>query len=124
MDSATESESDASPNKSQRPAVLERNHSLLLRSPDSRKGSSAHPSRNPSPIILDSAASAVPTAAASSESELSPVRPVKKLKGPVSTDEDSETERRKHLQQIKSGTTSSAAKRSVRQPIKRGGKRF
>ena len=120
-DSATESESDACPNKSQSPAAVERDRSPLLRSHDSRNGSSARLSRNPSPIVLDSA---VPAAAASSESEISPVRPVKKLKGPISTDEDSETERRKHLQQLKSGTAPSAAKRSVRQPIKRGGKRF
>jgi hypothetical protein len=54
-----------------------------------------------------------------SDSDSSPVRPVKKKQKQVpSTDEDSETERRK---QAKGGAP---AKRGTRQPIKRGGKRF
>ena len=54
-----------------------------------------------------------------SDSDSSPVRPVKKKQKQVpSTDEDSETERRK---QARGGAP---AKRGTRQPIKRGGKRF
>ncbi|KAF9046916.1 hypothetical protein BDZ89DRAFT_1155168 [Hymenopellis radicata] len=54
-----------------------------------------------------------PTAAPSSDTESSPVRPPKKAKAPVSSSEDSDDDRKK-----------SVVKRGTRQPIKRGGKRF
>lgn len=62
------------------------------------------------------------TKAPQSETDSSPVRPVKKAKPRASSsDDDSEEERKRLAAQIKSGT---APKRGTRQPLKRGGKRF
>lgn len=57
-----------------------------------------------------------------SDTDSSPVRPVKKSKPRApSSDEDSEEERKKLAAQIRSGAASAPG---LRQPIKRGGKRF
>ncbi|KAJ7170607.1 hypothetical protein C8R43DRAFT_56586 [Mycena crocata] len=59
----------------------------------------------------------------SSDTNSSPLRPVKKAKPPISSsDEDSEAERKRRLAKATSGA--GGAKRGTRQPIKRGGKRF
>ncbi|KAJ7773198.1 hypothetical protein B0H16DRAFT_1409110 [Mycena metata] len=60
----------------------------------------------------------------SSDSDSSPVRPVKKAKPLLSSsdEEDSEAERKRRLAKATSGA--GGAKRGTRQPIKRGGKRF
>ncbi|KAF9468141.1 hypothetical protein BDZ94DRAFT_845739 [Collybia nuda] len=59
-----------------------------------------------------------------SDSDLSPVRPVKKLKKvATSSDDDSEEERKRRIAQVKSGSGPGVT-RGTRQPIKRGGKRF
>ena len=56
-----------------------------------------------------------------SDTDSSPVRPIKKSKPcVVSSDEDSEEERKKRAAQIRNGTSGPG----LRQPIKRGGKRF
>ncbi|KAJ7931451.1 hypothetical protein B0H13DRAFT_1701997 [Mycena leptocephala] len=61
--------------------------------------------------------------APSSDSDSSPLRPVKKAKAVLlSSDEDSEAERKRRLAKATSGA--SGAKRGTKQPIKRGGKRF
>lgn len=77
-------------------------------------------------MAIEPVTTAVAAAIPGSDSESSPRRPVKKHKRPVTSDaeEDSEEERRKHLDQLKSGSGSAVTKRAVRQPIKRGGKRF
>lgn len=77
-------------------------------------------------MAIEPVTTAVAAAIPGSDSESSPRRPVKKHKRPVTSDaeEDSEEERRKHLDQLKSGSGSVVTKRAVRQPIKRGGKRF
>ncbi|KAG6374491.1 hypothetical protein JVT61DRAFT_4534 [Boletus reticuloceps] len=62
------------------------------------------------------------TKALPSDTDSSPVRPIKKSKPRApSSDEDSEAERKKLADQIKRGTASAPG---LRQPIKRGGKRF
>ncbi|KAJ7727292.1 hypothetical protein DFH07DRAFT_851885 [Mycena maculata] len=61
--------------------------------------------------------------APSSDSDSSPLRPVKKAKPSLSSsDDDSEAERKRRLAKATSGA--GGAKRGTRQPIKRGGKRF
>ncbi|KAJ3862409.1 hypothetical protein EV359DRAFT_74204 [Lentinula novae-zelandiae] len=63
----------------------------------------------------------IPKAPPSSDS--SPVRPAtKKKKKETSSSEDSEEERRKRVAKLKSGTAGTRG--GVRQPLKRGGKRF
>ncbi|KAK2460886.1 hypothetical protein APHAL10511_007356 [Amanita phalloides] len=120
-DSATEPESDTSPRMDKFPAVSKSTRSPLPGPLKSRSGSAALPSRHVSPRVADSVEEAV----AATGSESSPTRPAKKLKGPpTDTEEDSEEERRKHLAQLKGGNAPTIAKRGVRQPIKRGGKRF
>ncbi|KAF8557427.1 hypothetical protein OG21DRAFT_1482297 [Imleria badia] len=62
------------------------------------------------------------TKAPPSDTDSSPVRPIKKSKPRApSSDEDSEEERKKLAAQIRRGGTSAPG---LRQPIKRGGKRF
>ncbi|KAF9223867.1 hypothetical protein BS17DRAFT_802339 [Gyrodon lividus] len=79
------------------------------------------PSRKASPVS-GGARSRSLTKTAPSDTDSSPVRPVKKPKArALSTDDDSEEERKKLAAQIKKGT---APMRWTRQPIKRGGKRF
>ncbi|KIL64480.1 hypothetical protein M378DRAFT_186730 [Amanita muscaria Koide BX008] len=123
MDSATESEPEESPEKKNSPARAKTSTSPQRRLSDSRKESVTLLPPNTPPAVLEQAA---PTLDPTSESETSPVRPLKKHKAPVSTEEDgnSEAERQKNLQQVKSGNGAPVAKRTVRQPIKRGGKRF
>ena len=122
-DSATESESDISLEKGNRAALVRSSRSPLSVPPESGKSPSARPSsRMPSEFVAKVPAVSAPA----SDSDSSPRRPVKKHKGPESSsaDEDSEEERRKHLAQLRSGNGPTAVKRGVRQPIKRGGKRF
>jgi len=61
----------------------------------------------------------------SSDSESSPLRPVKKTRPPLtsSEEEDSEAERKRRLAKLKSGGAG-GANRGTKQPIKRGGRRF
>ncbi|KAF5377322.1 hypothetical protein D9757_008041 [Collybiopsis confluens] len=63
-----------------------------------------------------------PLKAAVSDPDSSPARPVAKKKKVESSSEDSEEERRKRVAKLKSG--GAGARGSVRQPLKRGGKRF
>ncbi|KAF8738101.1 hypothetical protein AX14_011863 [Amanita brunnescens Koide BX004] len=122
-DSATESESDTSLSKGKRPAMVKSSRSPLSGPPESHKETVTLLSRQASPMAVESVTAATAAAIPGSDSESSPRRPVKKHKRP-DTEEDSEEERRKHLAQLKSGNGSAVAKRGVRQPIKRGGKRF
>ncbi|KAF8625543.1 hypothetical protein AX15_005310 [Amanita polypyramis BW_CC] len=121
--SATESEPDTSPDKSECAAPERSSPSVP---PQSRRHPTIHPSRYAPPMPLESTAEGPIVSATASDPESSPGRPMKKHKGPMSSDadEDSEEERRKHLAQLRSGNGPSVAKRGVRQPIKRGGKRF
>jgi len=125
-DSATEPESDASPSKGKRPAIATSSRSPLSGPPEFPKELATLPLRQTSPMAAKSVMATTAVSVPGSDSESSPRRPVKKHKRPISSDadEDSEDERRKHLEQLKSGNGSAVTKRGVRQPIKRGGKRF
>ena len=65
-----------------------------------------------------------------SDSESSPIRPLKKAKlrnaaeSSSSAEEDSEEERKRRVALVKSGNAAASVKRGTKQPIKRGGKRF
>ncbi|KAF8127023.1 hypothetical protein EV363DRAFT_1401456 [Boletus edulis] len=85
------------------------------------------PMRSPTPSREDASPRARgarnrSTKALPSDTDSSPVRPIKKSKPRApSSDEDSEAERKKSADQIRRGTASAPG---LRQPIKRGGKRF
>jgi hypothetical protein len=125
-DSATEPESDVSPSKGKRPAIATSSRSPLSGPPEFPKELATLPPRQTSPMAAKPVMATTVVSVPGSDSESSPRRPVKKHKRPISSDadEDSEEERRKHLEQLKSGNGSAVTKRGVRQPIKRGGKRF
>lgn len=113
-DSATEPEDDGAAPK-QRTLLASQTHSRHL-------SGSEQPSANPSKDVSPALPSRSGTKAPASDSDSSPVRPIKKLKQPEESDaDDSEGERRRRAAAIKSGAT---AKRGTRQPLKRGGKRF
>lgn len=65
-----------------------------------------------------------------SDSESSPIRPLKKAKlrntveSSSSAEEDSEEERKRRVALVKSRNAAANVKRGTKQPIKRGGKRF
>jgi len=118
VDSATESEEDVRPHPRASP-LGKGKAAIASRSPSagpsakSLEPQSIRPSRNASPL-LPKQSKETP-----SDSDSSPVRPVKKkLKQIPSSDDDSEAERRKRAR------GGAPAKRGTRQPLKRGGKRF
>ncbi|KAH0585429.1 hypothetical protein H2248_008670 [Termitomyces sp. 'cryptogamus'] len=79
--------------------------------------------------ITSAPRSPIPTAPSKdeSDSDSSPAIPVKnpKRSAPeLSSDDDSEGERKRRVAQLKGGSGSGGGKRGTRQPIKRGGKRF
>ena len=84
--------------------------------------SSAGPSGTPSRTLHGRSSPMLQAQAQDSDTESSPHRPAKKAKPAVSSDDDSEDG------QLKSRSTSAAptsgVKRTMRQPMKRGGKRF
>jgi len=70
------------------------------------------------------------TSKPASDSESSPIRPLKKAKlrnaveSSSSAEEDSEEERKRRVALVKSGNAAANVKRGTKQPIRRGGKRF
>ncbi|KAK0469835.1 uncharacterized protein EV420DRAFT_1258748, partial [Desarmillaria tabescens] len=91
-------------------------------SPDKGKGKapSQQPERPGSPVLTP--AKKRQTRLPSSDTDSSPVRPQKKVRAKSSSsDEDSGGERNV---QLKRGTVSGETRRGVRQPVKRGGRRF
>ncbi|KAG6330791.1 hypothetical protein ID866_8296, partial [Astraeus odoratus] len=123
MDSATESEDEAA-------RVAPTKHSTAAQVVSAASNEDAE-MRAQSPIISRTTSRPVPGEVRSrgvtrqptlTDTDSSPIRPVKKAKAPSSSsEEDSEEERRKHLAQIKSGA---APKGGSRQPLRRGGRRF
>ncbi|KAI6108223.1 hypothetical protein F5141DRAFT_1121658 [Pisolithus sp. B1] len=121
MGSATESESD-----SHRPTLSNRE---LRDKPPMATGQhsvtaavSPVPSKAPSPVPSETQSRTATKPHLSSDTDSSPIRPVKKkLRLSPASDEDSEEERKKLAAQIKSGATSI---RGTRQPLRRGGRRF
>jgi len=119
-DSATESDEDAQPHPRESPPGKSK-AAIVSRSPSagpsakSLESQSIHLSRKASPLLAEPKQ----RKGTPSDSDSSPVRPVKKkLKQIPSSDDDSEAERRN---QARGGAP---AKRGTRQPLKRGGKRF
>ncbi|KIJ67083.1 hypothetical protein HYDPIDRAFT_174328 [Hydnomerulius pinastri MD-312] len=122
LDSATESEEEEGPSivpakattsGSSAAAASQHSDATHMRLPIS--------SRNASPVPGDARSRSL-TKAPQSDTDSSPVRPIKKAKARASSsDDDSEEERKRLATQIKNGT---APKRGTRQPLKRGGKRF
>ena len=117
--SATEPEDDTSTLLSKQPPAsgaggTNRQSDIRMQSPTpSREEASPRPGGVRSRSV---------TKAPPSDTDSSPVRPIKKSKPRApSSDEDSEEERKKFAAQIRRGGASAPG---LRQPIKRGGKRF
>ncbi|EGN98682.1 hypothetical protein SERLA73DRAFT_181268 [Serpula lacrymans var. lacrymans S7.3] len=124
-DSATESERDDAGPSVPVPA-RSKDQSPLPSPADSRANGEAAPSSSYSSRQVSPPSQTTVTKSESkddaSDSESSPIRPVKKARAqPSSSGDDSGDERKRKATQIKAGIT---AKRGARQPIKRGGKRF
>ncbi|KAJ3874614.1 hypothetical protein F5051DRAFT_88477 [Lentinula edodes] len=110
-DSATESDDDEPDNDEPVPKVI----------PVAAASTSSIPPQRDFRHQSSSPARLIPKAPPSSDS--SPIRPAtKKKKKDTSSSEDSEEERRKRVAKLKSGTAGTRG--GVRQPLKRGGKRF
>ncbi|KAI6042979.1 hypothetical protein EDC04DRAFT_2563379, partial [Pisolithus marmoratus] len=118
MDSATESESESHPRA---PASHEPEGKVPVTASEHGATMSPVPSKAPSsaPSGAQSRTAAKPPL--SSDTDSSPIRPVKKPRPSPASDEDSEEERKKLAAQIKSGA---ASIRGTRQPLRRGGRRF
>ncbi|KDQ57166.1 hypothetical protein JAAARDRAFT_178741 [Jaapia argillacea MUCL 33604] len=126
-DSSTESEDDASPLPIFQSKGKEKNTSLLSPSPppvrSTRSPTNERGSRGVSPslMILPTESQSKGPVAPSSDTDSSPIRPPAKKQKPTvqsESEEDSEAERKRRVANIRGG------KGGVRQPIKRGGKRF